>query len=179
MFIFVELFPFVGEQIGFEVLVFGPAGPDIEPGRCTFLSILVFRIYFSFWISWFQNLEICPPFLRNSCDEIFWWLWVTIVSVIIICRYVKLSWNTSSLSQSNGRNFSGSSIMVWNHTCVFKSNSRCALVRFWNHAYDLWPNCTPLSSITIINNVNAKLAVYRLHDFPSCTKSLKCLWKME
>ena len=36
----------VGEQIGFEVLVFGPAGPDIEPGRCTFLSILVFRIFF-------------------------------------------------------------------------------------------------------------------------------------
>ena len=47
MFIFVELFRFVGEQIGFEVLVFGPSGPDIEPGRCTFLSILVFRIFFS------------------------------------------------------------------------------------------------------------------------------------
>ena len=24
---------------------------------------------FSSWISWFQNLEIFPPFLRNSCDE--------------------------------------------------------------------------------------------------------------
>ena len=35
VFIFVELFRFVGEQIGFVVLVFGPAGPDIEPGRCT------------------------------------------------------------------------------------------------------------------------------------------------
>ena len=46
VFIFVELFRFVGEKIGFEVLVFGPAGPDIEPGRCTFLSILVFRIIF-------------------------------------------------------------------------------------------------------------------------------------
>ena len=46
VFIFVELSRFVGEQIGFEVLVFGPAGPDIEPGRCTFLSILVFRIFF-------------------------------------------------------------------------------------------------------------------------------------
>ena len=44
VFIFAELFRFVGEQIGFEVLVFGPAGPDIEPGRSTFLSILVFRI---------------------------------------------------------------------------------------------------------------------------------------
>ena len=46
MFIFVELFRFVGEQIAFEVLVFGPACPHIEPGRCTFLSILVFRIFF-------------------------------------------------------------------------------------------------------------------------------------
>ena len=46
LFIFVELFRFLGEQIGLEVLVFGPAAPDIEPGRCTFLSILVFRIFF-------------------------------------------------------------------------------------------------------------------------------------
>ena len=46
VFIFVELFRFVGEQIGFEVLVFGPAGPDVEPGLRTFLSILVFRIFF-------------------------------------------------------------------------------------------------------------------------------------
>ena len=34
VFIFVEMFRFVGEQIDFEVLVFGPAGPDIELGRC-------------------------------------------------------------------------------------------------------------------------------------------------
>ena len=46
VFIFVELFRFLGQQIGFEVLVFGPAGPNIEPGRCAFLSILVFRIFF-------------------------------------------------------------------------------------------------------------------------------------
>ena len=46
VFTFVKLFRFVGEQIGFEVLVFGLVGPDIEPGRCTFLSILVFRIFF-------------------------------------------------------------------------------------------------------------------------------------
>ena len=26
-----------------------------------------------------------------------------------------------------------------------------ALVRFWNHSYDVRPNCTPLSSISIIN----------------------------
>ena len=37
------------EQIVFEVLVFGPAGLDIERGRCTFLSILVFRILFQFF----------------------------------------------------------------------------------------------------------------------------------
>ena len=32
------LFGFVGEQVGFKVLVFGPAGPDIETGQYTFLS---------------------------------------------------------------------------------------------------------------------------------------------
>ena len=40
--IFLELLRSVGEQIGFNVLVCGPAGPDIEPGRRTFLSTLVF-----------------------------------------------------------------------------------------------------------------------------------------
>ena len=69
-----------------------------------------YEFSFSSWISWFQNLEIFPPFLRNSCDEIIWWFWVTIVTVIFTCRYFKLSWNTSALGQSNGRNFSGSSI---------------------------------------------------------------------
>ena len=43
---FCRVVRFVGEQIGFEVLVFGSAGPDIEPGPRTFLSILVFRIFF-------------------------------------------------------------------------------------------------------------------------------------
>ena len=28
------------------------------------------------------------------------------------------------------------------------------LARFWNHAFDFRPNCTPLSSITIINSVS-------------------------
>ena len=63
------------------------------------------ELSFSSWISWFQNLEIFPPFLRNSCDEIIWWFWVTTVTVIFTCGYFKLSWNTSVLSQSNGRNF--------------------------------------------------------------------------
>ena len=42
LFIFVDLFQFVGELIGFKGLIFGPAGPDFEPGRYTFLSTLVF-----------------------------------------------------------------------------------------------------------------------------------------
>ena len=42
-------------------------------------------------------------------------------------------------------------ILVWNLTCDCKSNLRCAPVWFWNHAYDFSPNCTPISSITIIN----------------------------
>jgi len=74
-------------------------------------SVFWFSIFlFSFWISWFQNLENFLPFLRNSRNEIIWWFWVTIVTVVFICKYFKLSWNTSALSQSNGRNFSGSSI---------------------------------------------------------------------
>ena len=44
-------------------------------------------------------------------------------------------------------------ILVWNHTCDFKSNSRCTLVQFWNQAYDFSPNCTPLSSISIIYQI--------------------------
>jgi len=38
---FIDLFRFVAHQIGSKVLVFGPAGPDIEPSRCPF-NILVF-----------------------------------------------------------------------------------------------------------------------------------------
>ena len=51
--------------------------------------------------------------------------------------------------------------MVWNHTSDFKSNSRYALVQFWNHAYDFRPRCTPLSSIAIIYII---------------TKSMHMLW---
>ena len=79
-----------------------------------FLVFWFSEFSFSSWISWFQNLEIFPPFFRNSCDEIMWWFGVTIVTVIFTCRYFKLSWNTSALSQSNCRNFSGSSISGWN-----------------------------------------------------------------
>ena len=34
---------------------------------------------------------------------------------------------------------------------VITNRSRFAVVRFCNHAFDFSPNCTPLSSITIIN----------------------------
>ena len=57
-----------------------------------------------------------------------------------------------------------SAILVWNHTCDFKSNSRCALVRFWNHAYDFRPNCTPLSSITIIDQFYFKIILETGND---------------
>ena len=45
-----------------------------------------------------------------------WWFGVTIVTVIFTCRYFKLNWNTSALSQSYCRNFSGSSISIGNST---------------------------------------------------------------
>ena len=73
---------------------------------------LVFRIFFEFLNLLISKLEIFPPFLRNSCDEIICWFWVTIVTVIFTFRSLKLSWNTSALSHSNGRNFWGSSISV-------------------------------------------------------------------
>ena len=37
---------------------------------------------------------------------------VTMVAVIFTCRYFKLSCNTSTLIQSNCRNFSGSNIII-------------------------------------------------------------------
>ena len=101
------------EKIGFEVLVFSLAGPDIEPGLVLFSVSWFSKFSFGSWISWFQNLEIFPPFLLNLCDKIIWWFWVTIVTVIFTHRYFKLSWNTSALSQSNARNFSGSSIIIF------------------------------------------------------------------
>ena len=39
LFIFAELFRFVGEQSAFKVFVFA-TGPDVDPGRFTFPSIL-------------------------------------------------------------------------------------------------------------------------------------------
>ena len=39
----------------------------------------------------------------------------------------------------------------------FKSNSRYALLWFWNHAYDFRANWTPLSSVTIINQLGSEV----------------------
>ena len=51
----------IGEKIGFEVLDFGPAGPDTEPGQCTF-SVFWFS-EFSFK---FLNLLISKSRLNLS-----------------------------------------------------------------------------------------------------------------
>ena len=58
---------------------------------------------------------------------------------------IYLNWPSPVLEQ-----FQNGCILVWNHTCDFKWNLHCTLVQFWNHAYDFSPNCTSLSSITII-----------------------------
>ena len=47
--------------------------------------------------------------------------------VIFTCRYFKLSWNITALSQSNGRNFSCSCTIQYNYTVYF--NTRKYL--FW------------------------------------------------
>ena len=152
MFIFVdvELFRFIGEQIGFEVLVFGPAGTDIEPGRCTFSVFWFSEFSFSSWISCFQSVEIFPPFLRNSCDEIIWWFWVTIVTVIFTCRYFKLSSNTSTLSQSNGRNFSGSSIRG-----ILQLAELAFLLRFSLNSYIWWLDLPRSNTFALFQSVLA------------------------
>ena len=64
MFIFVALFHFVGEQIGFEVLVFGPAGPDIVRARSLYVSQ-----YFGF-LNFLLVLE-SPDFKSRNLSAIF------------------------------------------------------------------------------------------------------------
>jgi hypothetical protein len=41
-------------------------------------------------------------------------------------------------------------VQVWSE---IKLHSNFAFVQFFNHAFDLWPNCSPLRLITIINSV--------------------------
>ena len=96
------------------------------------------------------------------------------------CIWAILKWMLKSGNWTSWR-----SILIWNHTCDFKSNLRCALAWFWNNAYDFSPNCTPLSSITIINDLDTiYLCVFRCSSFKSvfkkCNRSLskqiyKCL----
>ena len=54
--------------------------------------------------------------------------------------------------------------------CDLKSNSRCTLLRFLNHASNFRPNCTPLSSITIIN----VLILLASNDLSVMTAYLTC-----
>ena len=57
--------------------------------------------------------------------------------VIFTCRYFKLSWNTTALCQSNWRNFSCSSIIIfssWNFTF------------FWQILFWFWKKKTPLKA---------------------------------
>ena len=96
LFSWVELFRFAAEQIGFKVPVFRPPGPDIELGRCTFLTVVFWLCEFSFssWIFWivkFGNLSA-----------------ICFVTLILVNRvtFSHVGWNTSALRQSN---FSGSS----------------------------------------------------------------------
>ena len=61
-------------------------------------------------------------------------------------------------------------------SCNFglKSNSRFAVVRFCNHAFDFRPNCTPVlvSAITIINNLVTqpviKMVQIRINKYRVC-----------
>ena len=80
----------------------------------------------------------------------FLWRTVLLYPYILKSLVILEIWSALSSVSYNGK--SGRAILAWNHTCDFKSNSPCALVRFYNHAYSFRPNCTPLSSITIINH---------------------------
>ena len=57
-----------------------------------------------------------------------------------------------------------------NQICDYKSHSRFAVVRFCNHAFDFRPNCTPLSAITIIDQVITNFLIV-----VTCTASMKIL----
>ena len=57
--------------------------------------------------------------------------------VIFTCRYFKLSWNTSALSQSNCRSFSCSSIRVWNIALLHQYLSTIININLF--VGDFWP----------------------------------------
>ena len=70
--------------------------------------------------------------------------------VILTCRYFKLSWNTTALSQSNCRNFSRSSVTVGYYqlgrrfelgtkTSYCSSQTRTQTLNLWYAKVELWP----------------------------------------
>ena len=58
--------------------------------------------------------------------------------VIFICRYFKLSWNTTALSQSNCRNFSCSSIKQKNPNVFLKFSQSSTTNFFGNDIKSIW-----------------------------------------
>ena len=59
------------------------------------------------------------------------------------------------------------------------TNSRFAVVRFCNHAFDFSPKCTPLSSITIMNRgtETIKKTKFAVFGIASTYKDVKNLTK--
>ena len=81
--------------------------------------------------------SLCGEFCNCYCQNF------VIVFLQKLCDFkMDLQWQLNFVSWNFGRN----------HTFDFKLNSCYVLVHFWNYAYDFRPNCTPLTSITIINS---------------------------
>ena len=70
VFIFVELSRFLGEQMVLKFLFSAQLDQTLSLVDVLFSVFWFSEFSFSSWISWFQNLEIFPPFLRYLCDEI-------------------------------------------------------------------------------------------------------------
>ena len=122
------------------------------------------KAHIRFWhfvkFSWQFASTIRLYFLRRRYNLWKWgeslsrkynkWLWLecrtwsfSVESYALTIKALRLSIKTGNHEMIYNR-----AILVWNYSCDFKLNLRCALVQFWNHAYDFSPNCTPLSSIT-------------------------------
>ena len=73
-------------------------------------------------------------------------------SRLVFCKQTnvtacRLKWNIAELKYWTSCRV----ILAWNQTCDYKSQSRCAVMRFCNHASDFGLNWITLSAITIIN----------------------------
>ena len=137
---FRELFRFVGNKLVSKFLFLAQLVQTLSQGNVLFSVFWFSEFCFSSLISWFHNLEIFLPFLRKLCEEIIWWFWVTLVTVIFTCRYFKLGWNTSALSQSNCRNFpgTGSSIIIYVILFYFLNFYRLSVAVIYKGRIKLW-----------------------------------------